>query len=234
MAINAKEGREMVDACKRAGVHLLIGYRMHFEPKTLEVVRMRREGELGKILFFQGLSGFRIGDPNQWRMKKELAGGGAMMDIGIYSINGARYMVGEEPVWVTAQETKTDPQKFKPGVDETITFQLGFPGGAVASCLSTYSMNGLDKFYLNGEKGFAEMQPSTGYGPIKGRTHKGELNQPHITHQTLQMDEMAQIILDGKKPVVPVDGEEGLKDMKIIDAIYEAVKTGKKVKLQLV
>jgi predicted dehydrogenase len=234
MAINAKEGREMVDACKRAGVHLLIGYRMHFEPKTLEVVRMRREGELGKILFFQGLSGFRIGDSNQWRMKKELAGGGAMMDIGIYSINGARYMVGEEPVWVTAQETKTDPQKFKPGVDETITFQLGFPGGAVASCLSTYSMNGLDKFYLNGEKGFAEMQPSTGYGPIKGRTHKGELNQPHITHQTLQMDEMAQIILDGKKPVVPVDGEEGLKDMKIIDAIYEAVKTGKKVKLQLV
>jgi predicted dehydrogenase len=233
MAINAKQAQEMVDACKRAKVHLLIGYRMHFEPKTLEVVRMRSEGELGKVLFFQGLSGFRIGDPNQWRLDRKLAGGGAMMDIGIYSINGARYMIGEDPVWVTAQETKTDTQKFKPGVDETITFQLGFPGGAVASCLSTYSMGNLDRFFLNGDKGFAEMQPSTGYGPIEGRTHKGPLTQPHKTHQTIQMDEMAAIILDGKKPIVPVDGEEGLKDMKIIDALYAAVKTGKRVNLKL-
>lgn len=233
MAINAKEGKEMVEACKKANVKLLIGYRMHFEPKTLEVIRMRNAGEFGKVLFFQGLSGFRIGDPTQWRLKKELAGGGAMMDIGIYSINGARYMVGEEPIWVTAQETKTDKEKFKEGVDETILFQLGFPGGAVASCLSTYTMNSLDKFFLNGEKGFAEMQPSTGYGPIKGRTNKGELDFPHKTHQTVQMDEMAGIILEGKQAVVPVDGEEGLKDMKIIDAIYEAVKTGKKVNLKL-
>jgi predicted dehydrogenase len=89
-------------------------------------------------------------------------------------------------------------------------------------------MNGLDKFYLNGEKGFAEMQPSTGYGPIKGRTNKGELDYPHVTHQTVQMDEMSAIILQGKKPIVPVDGEEGLKDLKIIDAIYAAVKTGGK------
>ena len=191
LATNAKEAQEMVDACNKAGVKLLVGYRMHFEPKTLEIIRMRNEGEFGKILFFQGLTGFRIGDPTQWRLNKELAGGGAMMDIGIYSINGARYMVGEEPIWVTAQETKTDPVKFKEGVDETILFQLGFPSGAVASCLSTYNMNNLDRFFLNGEKGFAELQPSTGYGPIKGRTHKGELDFPHVTHQTVQMDEMA-------------------------------------------
>jgi predicted dehydrogenase len=233
MAINAQQGKEMVDACKKANVHLLVGYRMHFEPKTLEIIRMRKEGELGKVLFFQGLSGFKIGDPSQWRLNKQLAGGGAMMDIGIYSINGARYMVGEEPVWVTAQETKTDRAKFKEGVDETILFQLGFPSGAVASCLSTYSMNNLDRFFLNGDKGYAQLQPATGYGPIQGRTHKGELTQPHITHQTLQMDEMAAIILQGKKPVVPVDGAEGVKDLEIIDAIYKAVKTGKKVDLKV-
>ena len=233
MAINAKEGQEMIDACAQAKVKLLVGYRLHFEPKTLEIIRMREAGELGKILFFEGLSGFTIGDPTQWRLNKQLAGGGAMMDIGIYSINGARYMVGEEPIWVTAQETKTNPTKFKEGVDETITFQLGFPGGAIASCLSTYSMNNLDRFFLNGDKGYAELQPATGYGPIKGRTNKGELNQPHVTHQTVQMDEMAAIILDNKKPVVPVDGAEALKDLKIIDAIYLAVKTGKKVDLKL-
>jgi len=233
MALNALEGKEMVDACKKANVKLLVGYRLHFEPKTLEIIRMRKSGELGKILFFQGLSGFKIGDPSQWRLNKQLAGGGAMMDIGIYSVNGARYMVGEEPIWVTAQETKTNPQIFKEGVDETIQFQLGFPSGAVASCLSTYSMNNLDRFFLNGDKGFAELLPATGYGPIKGRTSAGELTHPHVTHQTVQMDEMAAIILQGKQPIVPVDGEEGLKDLKIIDGIYEAVKTGGKVTLKL-
>ena len=233
MALNAVEGREMVEACKKANVKLLVGYRMHFEPKTLEVINMRKNGEFGKILFFQGLSGFQIGDPTQWRLNKKLAGGGAMMDIGIYSINGARYMVGEDPIWVTAQETKTDPVKFKEGVDETIQFQMGFPSGAVASCLSTYSMNNLDKFFLDGEKGFAEMQPSTNYGPIQGRTHKGELNHPHVTHQTVQMEEMSDIILQNKQPQVAVDGEEGLKDLKIIDALYEAVRTGKKVPFKL-
>ncbi|MFC5626062.1 Gfo/Idh/MocA family protein [Algoriphagus winogradskyi] len=233
MAVNAADGQAMVEACKAAGVHLLIGYRMHFEPNTLEVIRMRKAGEFGDIRFFQGLSGFTIGDPTQWRLDPKLSGGGAMMDIGIYSINGARYMIGEEPIWVTAQEVKTNPEKFKEGIDETITFQLGFPSGVIASCLSTYNMNNLDRFYLNGSKGWAEMQPSTGYGPIKGETNKGPLTEPIVTHQTVQMDEMAAIIFDGKKPEVPVDGEEGVKDMKIIDAIFKAVETGEKVLLNL-
>ena len=233
MAINAMEGKEMIEACNKAGVKLLVGYRMHFEPKTLEIIRMRKAGELGRIRFFQGLCGFRIGDPTQWRLNKQLAGGGSMMDIGIYAINGARYMVGEDPVWITAQETKTNLEKFKAGVDETMQFQMGFPSGAVASCLSSYNMNNLDRFFLDGEDGYAELLPSTGYGPIKGRTNKGELNQPHITHQTVQMDEMAGIILENKQPVVPVDGGEALKDLTIIDAIYQSVKTGQKVNLSL-
>jgi len=232
MALNAGQGREMVAACKKAGKQLLVGYRMHFEPLTLEVHRMRTAGELGAIKFFQGLSGFRIGDPKQWRVNKALAGGGALMDIGIYALNGCRYMVGEEPVWVTAQETKTDPVKFKEGVDETITFQLGFPSGATASCLSSYNMNNLDRFFLNGEKGFAELQPASSYGPIRGRTNKGLLDiTTDRPQQAIQMDEMAALILDGKKPVIPVDGEEGLRDLVIIDAIYKAVKTGEKVNL---
>jgi predicted dehydrogenase len=194
---------------------------------------MRKEGEFGKVMFFQGLCGFKIGDPTQWRLNKQLAGGGSLMDIGIYAINGARYMVGEEPVWVTAQEAKTNPEKFKEGVDETIQFQLGFPGGAVASCLSSYNISNLDRFFLTAEKGFAELLPSTGYGPIKGRTNKGELNHTHVTHQTVQMEKMAGIILSGESAPIPVDGEEGLKDLKIIDGIYLALKTGKKINLKL-
>ena len=233
MALNAKEGEDMIRACKDAGVKLLVGYRMHFEPHTLEIIRMRNAGDFGEVMFFQGLCGFDIGDPSQWRLNKALAGGGSLMDIGIYAINGARYMVGEDPIWVTAQETKKDHVKFKEGVDETIQFQLGFPSGAVASCLSTYSMNNLDRFFLNGRKGFAELMPSTGYGPIQGRTHQGVLNQPVVTHQTVQMEEMAEIILNNKQPVVPVNGEEGLKDLKIIDAIYKAVKSNGRESLKL-
>ena len=233
MGINAAEGQAMVDACKAANVKLLIGYRMHFEPKTVAVIQMRKDGAFGTPKFFQGQSGFIIGDPTQWRLNKKLAGGGSMMDIGIYSINGARYMLGEDPIWVTAQETKTDPEKFKEGVDETIQFQMGFPSGAVANCLSTYNMTNLDRFYMTGDKGWVEMKPSTGYGPIEGRTHKGKLTQPHVAHQTLQMDGMAELIFDGKEPIVPINGEEGVKDMKIIDAIFKAVKSGDKVEVSV-
>lgn len=233
MSINASQAQEMIDACKQAKVKLLVGYRMHFEPHTLKIIQMRKDGDFGKVLFFQGLSGFTIGDPTQWRLNKTLSGGGSVMDIGIYSVNGARYMLGEDPVWVTAQEIKNDPVKFKEGVDETMLFQLGFPSGAVASCLSTYSMNNLDRFFLDGTNGFAELNPATGYGPIRAKTNKGEVSASDATQQTIQMDEMADIILKDKKPVVPVDGEEALKDLKIIDAIYEAARSGQKIKLNL-
>jgi predicted dehydrogenase len=232
MAINPKEAQEMIDACAAANVKLLVGYRMHFEPKTLEIIRMRKAGEFGKIRFFQGLSGFVSGDPKQWRRNPALSGGGAMMDIGIYSVNGSRYMTGEEPIWVTAQETKTDPARFVPGIDETIQFQLGFPSGAVASCLSSYNMDYLDRFFIDGERGYAELMPATGYGPIKGRTNKGELALPEPVHQTVQMDAMAGILFNGEQPVVPIDGGEALKDMVIVQAIYEAARTGQKVVLK--
>lgn len=234
LAISVREGNEMLNACEKSGVQLLVGYRMRFEPNTLAVVQKRQAGELGRIRFFQGQCGFRAGDPNQWRLNKALAGGGSLMDIGIYAINGARYMIGEEPIWVTAQETKTDTVKFKEGVDETIQFQLGFPSGAVASCLSSYNIDFLDRFFLSGEKDFAEMWPSTGYGPIKGRTKDGDLNKPHVIHQTVQMDEMAQILLDNKKPILPVDGKVGIQDLQIIEAIYRACATGQRQELQLI
>jgi predicted dehydrogenase len=233
MAISVKEGEGMIEACKKANVKLLVGYRMHFEAHTLEIIRMRNAGEFGKITFFQGMSGFLIGNPNQWRLNPKLSGGGSMMDIGIYSVNGSRYMIGEDPIWVNAVETKNDPVKFVQGIDETIQFQLGFPSGAVASCLSTYSMNWLDRFFLDGVNGFAELHPATSYDPTQGLTHKGPLNFPYVVHQATQMDEMAEIIFNGKKPIVPVDGEEGLKDLKVIEGIYKSAKSGKTENLQL-
>jgi predicted dehydrogenase len=111
---------------------------------------------------------------------------------------------------------------------------MGFPSGVIAQCLSTYAMGGVDRFLLVGERGWAELNPANGYGPLKGRTNRGDLKavSPPM-QQTIQMDEMAGIFLEGKTAIVPVDGEEAVKDAKIIDAIYAAVKSGQKVALKL-
>lgn len=224
VADNAAQATEMIAACKKAGVKFFIGYRLHFEPHTRELIRMRESGELGAIRHVNTYMGFKIGDPTQWRLKKALAGGGAMMDVGVYAINGARYATGEEPVWVSAQEVKTDPVKFSE-VDETILFQLGFPSGVVASCGTTYNFNNYERLYVTGDKGFAELAPAYGYGPIKGRSNKGPMELPHTVHQTLQMDGIANCILNDA-PDPNVTGEEGLSDMKVIDAVYESIRKG--------
>jgi predicted dehydrogenase len=228
MAVSVKEAKEMISACQQARVKLYLGYRLHFEPFTREIIRLRTSGELGKIQFIQTTMGFRIGDPTQWRLKKSLAGGGAMMDVGVYCINGARYAAGEEPIWVTAQERKTDSTKFKE-VDETITWQMGFPSGLVAHAATTYNFNNFDRLQIWGDKGFVDLSPAYGYGPLKGRTHKGDMTQAVTTHQTVQMDGFADCILNGA-PEPNIDGMEGLRDMKIIEAIYKSIqKGGKKV-----
>jgi predicted dehydrogenase len=231
MSVTVKEAEDMIAACKKANVKLFLGYRLHFEPYTKELIRLRTSGELGKILCVETSAGFKIGDPTQWRLKKSLAGGGALMDIGIYSINGARYAIGEDPSWVTAHETKTDFVKFKE-VDETIVWQMGFPSGALASCITTYNFNGLDRLKVWGTNGNVELSPAYGYGPLKGRTNKGEMNEAICTHQTYQMDGMANCILNNT-PHPNVDGYEGWKDMKVIEAIYKSIaKGGKKVMIK--
>ena len=231
MSVSVKEAEEMIAACKAANVKLFIGYRLHFEPFTKELVRMRTSGELGKILFVNATMGFKIGDPTQWRLKKALAGGGAMMDVGIYAINGARYGTGEDPIWVTAQEQKTDLVKFKE-VDETITWQMGFPSGVVANCATTYNFNNFDRLYVAGDKDVFELSPAFGYGPFKAKTLKGEVVQPVVTHQTYQMTGMAECILNNAPPP-NCDGYEGLKDMKIVEAIFKSIaKNGKKISIK--
>lgn len=227
MALSVKEGVEMIDACKKAGVKFSIGYRMHFEPHTREVMRISQNKIFGKVKLVESSMGFNMGDPNQWRLKKALAGGGAMMDVGIYAIQGARYSTGEEPVYVTAQEYKTDPIKFKE-VDETITWQMYFPSGAVSNSATTYASS-IERLYVSAENGWIDLRPAFSYGPIAGRTSEGPMNFPHVNHQALQMDDFASCVLNNRES--SVNGEEGIKDLKVIEAIYKSIATGSKVKV---
>jgi predicted dehydrogenase len=227
MAISSKECREMIEACRKANVKLSIGYRCHFEPYNIEAMRVGQQKVFGKVKVVESSMGFRIGDPNQWRLKKSMAGGGAMMDVGIYAIQGARYATGEEPVSVTAQEFKTDQTKFSE-VDEGIFWQMEFPGGAVSTSTTSYASS-FDRLYISGDAGWLELQPAFGYGPQAGRSSNGNLDFPQVTEQALQMDDFATCVADNRES--SVNGEEGLKDMKIIEAIYRSIASGRREKI---
>jgi predicted dehydrogenase len=220
----------MIDACRAASRMLAIGYRNRFEPHTLECIRLAREKVFGSVKTIEAAFGFILGDPNQWRVQRALSGGGALMDVGIYALQTARYISGQEPVEVSATETKTDPVKFKE-VDETMAFQFKFPGGVTASCRTSFNSGSLNSYIVQAEKGWFGLGPAYNYMGVQGRRSDGKpIDAPMVNQFTAEMDDFSQCILGNKPTIVP--GEEGLRDVRIMMAIYEAARTGKPVKPQ--
>ena len=226
MALSVSECEEMITACRKAGVMLSIGYRLHFEPFNMEMMRLGQQKLYGNLLEIDCANGFVWGgDPNAWRLKKALAGGGGMMDMGVYTIQGARYTTGEEPVYVTAREEKTKPELFKE-VDETIYYTLEFPGGTIAHGSSSYNAN-WNHLKAKASKGWFGLTEAYRYGGMAGSTSDGPMKfDPNVNQQALQMDDFVQCIVHHKPTRVP--GEEGLKDMKVVEAIYRSIASGKK------
>jgi predicted dehydrogenase len=236
MAISVAECEAMIRACKTAGKKLMIGYRCHFEPFNLEAMRLAKSGAAGKIRYVRSEHGFVQGDPNKWRLKRALSGGGSLMDMGIYSLQAARYMTGEEPIAVTAREStdRRDP-RFRE-VEDMIEWTLEFPSGAIAGCQSMYSAN-QNHVLLMGDKGRIELEPATRYDGNRMWTGRDGRETaitspppgPGKTQFAGQLDHLAECILDGREPIV--SGEEGLRDMRIVEAIYRSVREGRTVKL---
>jgi len=236
MAINPLECEQMIAACRKAGKKLMIGYRSRFEPHNVEAIRLARAGAIGTIRYFRSEHGFVAGDANSWRMKKAQSGGGSLMDIGIYALQAARYTTGEEPLAVFAKETtnRNDP-RFRE-VEDMIDFQLEFPSGAIGSCMSMYSAN-RNQFVLMGEKGRIELEPATAYSGQRmwvgaERSDKTEVKPPpgpYANQWVGQLDHMAQCVLQNREPLVP--GEEGLRDMRIIEAVYRSAREQKRIVL---
>ncbi|WP_374951439.1 Gfo/Idh/MocA family oxidoreductase [Mucilaginibacter sp.] len=224
MALNASDCREMIAACKKANRLLSIGYRLHFEPHNQEVMRLGQKQVFGKVNQIDTGNGFTYnGDPNAWRLKKALSGGGALMDMGIYSIQGSRYTLGQEPIAVKARQEKTRPELFRE-VDETIYWELKFPGGAKVTGKSSYN-NNWSYLDLTAQKGKFKLEPAFGYGGLDGTVNGKPMNVPNNIQQAAQMDDFANCVRLNKQSRVP--GEEGLKDMKVVDAIYRSLASGK-------
>ncbi|MEQ9442252.1 MAG: Gfo/Idh/MocA family oxidoreductase [Cyclobacteriaceae bacterium] len=223
MAINAEECQQMIDACEKAGVKLSIGYRLHFEPHNQKIMQMAKEQPMGEINFVRCGAGYRMGDNwDQWRLKKDLAGTGALGNMGVYAIQGALYAVGENPIYVRAQEFKTMPKKFAE-VDETVTFQFEFPSGAVANCETSHNAS-MNYLFVSADQGWAELDPFSPYGGIKGTTSEGAMQLPQVNQQARQMDDFASRIINDEK--TPVPGEMGMRDVQILDGILRSIKAG--------
>ena len=191
-------------------------------------MRLGQQKVYGKIKQIDCGNGFVYGgDPNSWRLKKSMAGGGGLMDMGVYAIQGARYVTGKEPLYVTATETKTRPELFR-DVDETIHFTLEFPDDIIAKGVSSYNLH-LNHLKTTSEKGWFELSEAYRYGGMAGATIDGPMRFPQINQQAAQMDDFAQCVKLNKK--TRVAGEEGLRDMRVIDAIYRSIASGKREKI---
>lgn len=230
MATSVADARDMVDACRNAGKKLSIGYRLHFEPYNEEMMRLGGDEVMGPVKNIEGAHSFRIsGNPNIWRLNKKLAGGGPLMDIGIYVVQGSIYTMGKLPIAVTAREETHNKELFSQ-VEETIYWNLEFPGGVIAKGESSYAGRG-NYLRANAKDGWFRLQPAYSYRGIRGETSRGVMSFPQVPQQTMQMDDFAYCILNDKESRVP--GEMGLRDMKILMAIYEAAESGRRIVLDL-
>ncbi|MGI9549791.1 MAG: Gfo/Idh/MocA family protein [Aurantibacter sp.] len=230
MAFTERDCQEMIDECKNAGVQLALGYRLHYEPHHIEIKRLGQQKIFGQVRLIEVSLGYSISgrDPNDWHFKKALSGGGPLMNLGVYCVQASRYVLGEEPISVTAQFGPiTRPELYKE-VEESITWQLNFPSGAVATSTSTNNC-GVDRFFASADRGFFELSPAVSYGPFKGRSSKGEFDFPVINQQAAQMDGIAKVILEGHDLPEHISGVEGRKDMKVLEGIYKAAESGNKV-----
>lgn len=232
MAFTEKDCREMIDACKKAGVQLAVGYRLHYDPHHIELKRLGQNKVFGQVRLIDASLGYRLEgiSPDDWHLKKALAGGGPLMNLGVYCVQSGRYVLGEEPIAVTAQiGPVTMPKLFKE-VEENITWQLYFPSGAICTSSSTSNCN-IDRFFASADEGYFELEPALSYGPFQGRTSQAAFNFPVVNQQAAQLDDIAQYILSNKPLPLHISGEEGRKDMRVIEGIYKAAYTGRKVNL---
>jgi len=190
----------MILACKKAGVMFSIGYRLHFDPFNLEMMRLANEkvfGAVKKISASHGLS-----DTEGWRLNKKLAGGGPLMDVGIYCVNAGRYITNMEPIAIQAfKGPKNDRKKFET-IEESLNWKMEYKNGIIAECSCSYSKYG-NHLRVEAENGWFEIAPSFSYSGLKGKTSEGKMDIKPTNQQASQIDDFALAIIGNRSTPVP-------------------------------
>ena len=226
MATTVDDARAMIQACAAANRKLMIAYRCQYEPTHLRAVQLIREGKLGSIHSIESAFGFAIG-PNEWRCDKKLSGGGPLADVGIYCLNASRYLTAEEPAELKALSSVVDRDGRFTSVEETLSWTMKFPGGALASCTCTYGSAMRGYFRVRGSRGTIMMDPAFNYDKLHlsaefegGERVEFAPDDPDPMQFLREADHMADCILQNREPKTP--GQEGLRDMQLIARIYRS------------
>lgn len=229
MAMTVTQCQKIINVCRKNKVQLTVGYRMQHEPSTrsmMKRIKLQPFGGFKQMVCQAGYGGNGMAADN-WRMQKAM-GGGAMYDMGVYPLNGARYFTGLEPIAVTAKHDKTHAHIFKE-VDETTYFTLEFENDLRAEC-GTSVVKSFNQFRLDCQDGWYHMQPMSEYNGVQGKSSDGKRFPVFKgSQQAQQMDNDALAIL-GKGPIL-VPGEEGMRDIHVVEAAFKSASTGKRVVL---
>ncbi len=230
MAMTVEECQAMIDACNQANVSLSIGYRCQHEPNTQAFQKIVKEKSLGSVLGLDCAAGYRENRTNHWKQKREM-GGGVIYDMGVYAIQGARLGANMEPIAVNSAKVWAErPEIYQDGLGEVVEAELEFPGGIIGTIKTSFAEN-INFLNIKCEKGMIEMEPFSAYAGNKGKSPLGEINFPfqQPMEQVWQMDNDAKTIMEGKPQAVP--GEEGLRDIRIVEAILDSAEKGQKVEI---
>ncbi|MGB8259099.1 MAG: Gfo/Idh/MocA family oxidoreductase [Terracidiphilus sp.] len=225
MSTSVNDAERMIAACKEANVKLMIAYRCHYEPTNLRAIELIRSGALGQVQTIESTFGFDI-SPGEWRLNRKLAGGGPLFDVGIYSLNACRYLTGEEPAEISATASTIDHDGRFNEVEENVSWTMRFPSGIVAACNTTYGAQMDGYFRVHGPKGWLEVDNAFVYEGLRLRAEFGstKLDEPNPardpSHFQAEAEHFSHCVQNGLEPKSP--GEEGLRDMRYIAAIYRS------------
>ncbi|MXV61748.1 Gfo/Idh/MocA family oxidoreductase [Natronorubrum sp. JWXQ-INN-674] len=228
--------QEIVDACADAGVTLMTAYRLQVEPTVRRTRELVRHGGIGDVAQIHGTFSNPLldhADPDTWRLDPDLAGGGALVDLGVYPLNTTRFLLDCDPDGVYAT-THSSGEPFDP-VDEHVSFQLEFPTGATAACTASFNAHANSRLELIGTDGMVTIaSPFGGVVPQEIVVESGDLRMeytgPPVDEVREEFDYFGYCVLTDTDP--EPDGPDGLADLRVVEAAYESAKTGRRVGLE--
>ncbi len=233
LEVSAQQARAMIDAAARGGAKLMTAYRLHFEPATLDAIRRIRAGELGTLIAFTACFTQMV-DPANHRATNGIEAG-PLFDMGAYPINAIRYLFGAEPLEVVSAVGVRHAEAGLGDLDDTIAVTLRLPGDRLAQFTVSYYANNVDSLIIAGTRGSIEMNPAFGFG--QGLEHHRQIGdaQSHETYKATdqfggELRYFSDCILEDREP--EPDGEEGLADLLVIEAIVTALRTGERVAIE--